>query len=461
VLFVPRLFLAPALDVPAPVTSCVTGCPANPWFAFETEPAIVADVLRPAGALAVLAVATATALLLYRRSAGATSNLRRESAPLLGIAVLFVGIHAIGTFARDAIGSEGLESVSWILAFRFPVLALAFLVGLLRWRLFAARSLAQLARCLRESPSPQALRRAFADAYEDPGLEILYPVAHDPSAWRDAAGQPVDVDPGDGRGLTEVRRDGRVVAAIRHDPALLTDPELVAAGTAMAGVVLDNQRLAASTETAVRDVRRSRDRLAARVEQERRRIERDLHDGAQQRLVALRIELGLAEDLVERDPHAAVVRLHKLEREVDAALDDVRSLAHGVYPRVLADRGLAEALRVAARGVRLPVEVHAAGVPRYPAEVESAVYFCLLEALQNVLKHADGARRVIIELRDIGAVLRFSLRDDGAGVLGGHVVAGAGITNMRDRLTAVGGTVAVTSTPRVGTAVRGSVPVGA
>jgi signal transduction histidine kinase len=229
----------------------------------------------------------------------------------------------------------------------------------------------------------------------------------------------------------------------------------------MAGVALDNQRLAASAEAALRDIRRSRDRLAASAEDERRRIERDLHDGAQQRLVALRIELGLTEDLVERGPEAAVRRLRRLEREVDAALEDVRSLAHGVYPRLLADAGLVDALRAATMRIPVAVEVRAAGIGRYPPDTESAVYFCLLEALQNVLKHAPDARRVIIELRDTGAVLRFSLRDDGAGAPGGRVEAGAGITNMGDRLAAVGGAIDVTSTPRVGTVVRGRAPVPA
>jgi signal transduction histidine kinase len=228
----------------------------------------------------------------------------------------------------------------------------------------------------------------------------------------------------------------------------------------MASVALDNQRLTASAEVALRDIRRSRDRLAASAEEERRRIERDLHDGAQQRLVALRIELGLAEDLVGRDPEAAVLRLRRLERELDAALEDLRSLAHGVYPRVLADRGLFAALDGAARRVSLPVEVSADGVARYPPEVESAVYFCVLEAMQNVLKHAPNARRVVVELHGDRSALRFSLRDDGPGAPGGTIVPGAGITNMRDRLAAVGGEVDVVSTPRVGTVVRGRVPLG-
>jgi signal transduction histidine kinase len=258
--------------------------------------------------------------------------------------------------------------------------------------------------------------------------------------------------------VSEVRHEGRLVAAISHDRALLSDPALLAAGTAMAGVVLDNQRLGAEADAAVGELRRSRARIAATAEQERRRIERDLHDGAQQRLVALRIELGLAGGLVHSDPDEAASFLHRLEHEVDQALEDLRSLAHGVYPPLLADRGLVEALRAAAMRMRLPVQFKTSGVGRYAPEVESAVYFCLLEALQNVLKHAAGARRVVIQLEAGSERVRFSVRDDGSGAPGGTIRPGAGVTNMHDRLAAVGGEVQVVSTPNVGTLVRGHVP---
>jgi signal transduction histidine kinase len=211
----------------------------------------------------------------------------------------------------------------------------------------------------------------------------------------------------------------------------------------------------------MRDMRSSRARIAKTAEEERRRIERDLHDGAQQRLVALRIELGLAEELVHRDPERAAGRLHRLEHEVDQALDELRSLAHGVYPPLLADRGLVEALEAAAARVRIPVQLDAARVGRYAPEIESAVYFCMLEALQNVLKHAGGARRVLLTLDGGREQLRFSVRDDGPGAAGGTLRPGGGITNMHDRLAAVGGDVQVVSTPRVGTLVRGSVPTRA
>jgi signal transduction histidine kinase len=208
-------------------------------------------------------------------------------------------------------------------------------------------------------------------------------------------------------------------------------------------------------------VQESRARLSASAERERRRIERDLHDGAQQRLVALRIELELAEGLVLRDAQRGAARLQELEGELDEALEEIRSLAHGMYPPLLADRGLAEALRAAASAAGLPVELELHEIRRYAPELESAVYFCVREALQNVLKHAAGARRVVVSVDGgVRGELRFSVKDNGAGAAGGELQAGTGLTNMDDRLAAVGGELWVRSTPGVGTVVRGRAPVG-
>jgi signal transduction histidine kinase len=254
-----------------------------------------------------------------------------------------------------------------------------------------------------------------------------------------------------------VRTHGVLIAALVHDDALNARSELIEAAAGVAAVVLDNQRLAAEAAASLREVRRSRARIAMSAERERRRIERDLHDGAQQRLVALRIELQLAEDLVRNDPDRGAALLHELEGEVEEALDELRALAHGVYPPLLADRGLAEALRAAGMRSTLAVELNARDVERYPPEVESAVYFCVLEALQNALKHAEGARRAVITLDGGHGELRFSVLDDGAGKPEGSVRAGAGVTNMQDRMAAVGGDVTVTSAPGRGVEVRGRV----
>jgi signal transduction histidine kinase len=221
-------------------------------------------------------------------------------------------------------------------------------------------------------------------------------------------------------------------------------------------MALDNHRLSAQTSTLLREVRESRARIQAAADDERRRIERDLHDGAQQRLVALRMKLELAAESANGD--AAMLR--GLGSDVEDALEEVRALASGIYPGPLADRGLAEALRAAALRCPLPTTVLAVRVERYPPDIETAAYFCCLEAMQNAAKHAGGATAAVVDLFDNGA-LCMEVRDNGAGFDPARVVPGLGFTNMRDRLAAVGGDLAITSSPGGGTRVTGTIPLGA
>jgi signal transduction histidine kinase len=217
--------------------------------------------------------------------------------------------------------------------------------------------------------------------------------------------------------------------------------------------------LAARVESSLREVRASRARILAAADEERRRIERDLHDGGQQRLVALRIRLELAEEMMKQDPAVARNMLHVLGGEVDAALDELRSLAAGVYPSLLAARGLPDALRTAALQSPVPASVEVDGSDRYPSEVETAAYFCCIEALQNVAKHAPEASSVVIALNRNGD-LRFEVRDDGPG-FAVEAASGDGLVNMRDRVAAVGGDLEIQSTPGTGTLVAGTIPVDA
>jgi signal transduction histidine kinase len=197
----------------------------------------------------------------------------------------------------------------------------------------------------------------------------------------------------------------------------------------------------------------------ASADRERQRIERDLHDGAQQHLVALRMRLELAEELLLNDPERGRERVHAIGEELGDALDEIRSLARGVYPPLLADQGLAEALRSAALQAPITTRVSAAGVLRHDAEIESAVYFCCREALQNACKHATGATQVTIQLSETPGLLRIDVRDNGEGFDAERAPGGAGIANMIDRIAAVGGTLSVESAIHGGTVVHGSVPV--
>ena len=460
-LFAPRLLLAARFEVPSPYTSCVRDCPANALFSLDRQPGAVDALLRPLGVVAVLVVMAAVIVRLQRRLGAATSVARRLHAPVLVVATVRAAVLGVAIAARwvDPQGA-GLEAAAWLLALALPLLALAFLAGLVRWRLFAGRALERLAACLRTLPDAATLQRAFAEAFEDPSVQVALAAPAGAGGWVDVRGAPLTLpERGSGRTVSVVSPGARPAAVIVHDAALGDQPEVLRAGLAMAEVALANQRLLREAEVATREVRASRARIAAGAERERRRIERDLHDGAQQRLVALRIELALAEDLVRADPDRAVERLRALEREVDQALEELRALAHGVYPPLLADRGLATALRAAAAQCPLAVDVDARRIGRYPPEVESAVYFCVLEALQNALKHARGATRVAIALDGtVAGELRFAVRDDGAGVPPGGPAAGAGVVNMRDRVAALGGALAVEPAAGGGAVVRGWAP---
>jgi len=225
-----------------------------------------------------------------------------------------------------------------------------------------------------------------------------------------------------------------------------------------------NERLRASEDALVRhaeDLRVSRVRLVAATDRERRRIERDLHDGAQQRLVGLGVGLSLARELVRSDPDAALDALTALRAEVAAAQAELRDLAQGVYPPVLTEHGLAEALRSAVDRVPQPVSVVIEDVARQPPDLEAAVYFCCVEALQNVAKHAGPEATVQVRLAFADGMLCFEVRDDGRGFEIGNGSMGNGFTNMEDRLGAAGGALEIVSAPGTGTSVAGRVPTSA
>jgi signal transduction histidine kinase len=217
----------------------------------------------------------------------------------------------------------------------------------------------------------------------------------------------------------------------------------------LAAVVTERRRAALALAA-------SRARIVAAGDAERRRIERDLHDGAQQRLVAVRVRLGLADDLIERDPASARQKIGELRPMIDEVIDEVRSLAAGLYPTPLAEAGLAEALRSLALRSPIAASVEIDGAERCRPEVEAAVYFCCSEALQNAAKHAHGATTITISLKRNGG-LRFEIQDDGSGFSTHHAHSGQGLANMRDRIEAVGGTVNIRSHPANGTRVIGCI----
>jgi signal transduction histidine kinase len=278
--------------------------------------------------------------------------------------------------------------------------------------------------------------------------------ASGPAAVR-LAGDGVPAIPG-ADGVVPVRHQGQLLGALAvtmppTEPLTPVGEKLVRDLAAQAGLVVRNVRL-------IEDLRASRQRLVAAQDEERRKLERNLHDGAQQQLVALAVKQRLVEGLVRQDPDRAVGMLVDLQQETGEALDNLRDLARGIYPPLLADQGLVAALESRARKSPLPVEIDAGGARRYAQEVEAAVYFCCLEAMQNVAKYA-GASTVHIRLADEERWLIFSVTDDGHGYDSSTTAMGSGIQNMADRMSALGGSLNVLSAPGTGTTVAGRVPV--
>jgi signal transduction histidine kinase len=265
--------------------------------------------------------------------------------------------------------------------------------------------------------------------------------------------------------MVAVRHQGELLGALsltKRAGEVLTPVEenLLAHLAEQAGLVLKNVGLTADLQARLTELRASRQRLVSAQDEERRRLERNLHDGAQQHLVALKVKLGLAEMLATRDPARARITVMQLKADADEALETLRDLARGIYPPLLADKGLAAALESQARKATVPVAVDSGGLGRYPQEVEAAVYFCCLEALQNTQKYAR-ATRVIIRLRAGEDRLRFEVVDDGIGFDAATTAKGSGLNNMVDRLDALGGDIELIASPGKGTRLCGSLPVGA
>jgi len=243
----------------------------------------------------------------------------------------------------------------------------------------------------------------------------------------------------------------------RSEPVSAAEDKLLEHLASQAGLVLRNVRLTAELRATIDDLRASRRRLVQAQDEERHRIERNLHDGAQQQLVALAIQLSLLEDSAE-EPDEVRQMTGQLRTGLRAALDDLRALARGIYPPLLAEQGLGAALRAQAAKAPVPVLVEADGIGRYQRDAEATVYFCILEALQNVAKYAQ-ATRATVALSCPGSRLEFSVTDDGAGFDTANARHGTGLQGMTDRMSAVGGTLDIQSTPGLGTTISGGMPV--
>jgi signal transduction histidine kinase len=299
------------------------------------------------------------------------------------------------------------------------------------------------------------VREMLAVSLGDRSVAIAYWLP-DREEFVDESGRPVALpEPGSGRAWTAVERDGARVAAIVHDAALDTSPELVEAAAAASSLAIDNERLKADLRARLEELRVSRLRIVEAGDDARRRIERDLHDGAQQELLALALELRVLRSRVGDSD--ALPLVDGIAKRLDVALGELRELARGIHPAILTQSGLAAAVGALAQRATLPVEIEIAVERRLPAPVEAAAYFLVAEALTNVVRYAraTGAR---VQMTMEGEDLVVSVFDDGVG--GVDVAAGSGLRGLQDRLATVDGSMEIDSPPGGGTRLTGRIPVG-
>ncbi len=461
-LFLPSALVVERYPAPSPWSSCIHACPHNAFMIVGSQPAFIGGFLDPFREVLTAIVFVVVAARLAGRIRDADSLLRRTLAPVLVVAIArLLACVAMFVARRVDPASPVTEAAAWTVAFMLPALAAAFVIGLLRWHLFVVAGVRTVNARLREMPGPEPVRELLASAFDDSGLQIASWSGRR-HRWLDVTGQPLDAPgPESGRCLTEVRDGHRRAVAIVHDEALAEDSAFVDAAATAAYVAFASDRVAARTSGLVRELRVSRARILAAADGERRRIERDLHDGAQQRLVALCIHLELAAEKAQGEHPAEAAELRELISEVEQALEEIRSLTRGIYPSLLLEQGLVAAVQSAARRSPVPATVEVAGLGEYPDEITTAVYFCCVEALQNVAKHAPEAGSVHIVLREAGSELCFSISDDGPGQIDASARVGAGLLNMRDRVTTVDGQLTIRSSPGQGTRVSGRIPLAA
>jgi signal transduction histidine kinase len=392
-------------------------------------------------------VAGTIVVILVARWTAASRPARRVAAPVALAGVL----GAVASVLDPLLSPHGrwlhVGLSTWV-HLSVLLLPLAFLLGIWRGRPAVADLLIRMPRT-----SPDGLRDVLAWALRDPSLQIGY-VRDD--GYVDENGHPLAV-PTD-LTLTPVERDGRTVAALMHDPALRDDRDLLRAVASAVALELDNQRLAAEVRAQLTEVRESRARIVAAGDEQRRKVERDLHDGAQQQLVTVALLLRMARERLDEkdaDPELAGL-LARGAAGLDGALGELRELARGIHPAVLSDAGLLAAVRALAARCPLPVHVTGAELPPLPPAVETAAYFVVAEAVTNALRHSE-ASAVRVEIRADNGVLDVSVTDDGVG--GASFARGTGLTGLRDRVSAVDGRFTVHSGRDTGTTVRARISV--
>jgi signal transduction histidine kinase len=431
---------------PQTVEGC-RDCPANPVVVAtnSTVSTILLGIVNGAVGVGILAML----ILLLRRWRRATAAERRTIAPVLWAAVV-VNVAAILQLVVVLINEDAAVVPEVIYLAGLYALPLAFMVSLLRSRLQRSTAMQGLVVQLAGARSPSDLQATLAAALGDPGVRIAFWFP-EREAYADGEGRPIEVPE---RGSTVVERDGERIARLVHDPGLHDEPELLQAVSAAAAIGLERARLEAALRARLEELHASRARIVEAGYTTRRRIERDLHDGAQQRLVALSLALRMIRNRVVED-EATVGLIDAAQAELAEALAELRELARGIHPAILTDRGLEPALQALADRAPVPTELEVeAGLGLSPAH-EAAIYFVASEALANMVKHS-GARqaRLRVARQELNVVV--DVCDDGVG--GAAYGGGTGLSGLRDRVEALDGRFEIRSPPGEGTCVRATLP---
>jgi signal transduction histidine kinase len=406
----------------------------------------VADVVDAAQRAVFLAVSFGTAAVIAARYRAATRPSRRAMLPSAAGAACLLLLSLL--LAVDLVTGERSQVLLWIAICSLVAVPIAFLTGLLRSQL-ARGALTELFRGL-QTVRPAQLQAALAKALGDPALLIAYPVPGQAS-YVDTDGEPVRLPEPDGdRSVAMVRRDGAEVAALVYDRSLDDDPELVEAVGAAATIALENSHLHAEAEARLTELRASRERIVAAADAERRRIERNLHDGAQQRLVTLALQLSLIQRQIRQDPADAELLVTSASDELAQSLSELRELARGIHPAVLTERGLAAAVALLAGRSEVPVNLSVT-TERFPPAIEAAAYFVVAEGLTNVARYSE-ASSAAVNISHLDGRLVVEVEDDGKG--GADAGRGSGLRGLADRVEVLDGCISLESPEGEGTRLR-------
>ncbi|HXV32824.1 MAG TPA: histidine kinase [Gaiellaceae bacterium] len=424
------------------------GSPENTLAAWPND--TVAGNIDSAQRALVVVASVVLAIALARRWALASPPLRRALVPILvGAVAILLGSVLV---ALDKFQIE-FPTARWAVFAAYVAIPLVVLGGILRSRL-ARSTVGDLFVELRADPSPAELRDALARTLRDPSLSLAYWLPQFRS-WSDLDGRPVEMPTdGGGRATTMVDRQGEHVAALIHDPALADEPELLDAVSAAAGIAIENGRLHVELRARLEELRGSRSRIIEAGQKERQRLERNLHDGAQQRLIALSLELSLLEQELGPDADAGL-RLSQARREIATSLGELREVARGLHPAVVTGHGLAVALEQLTARAPVPVRLTVAIDERLPEQVEVAAYYLVSESLVNTAKHAR-ATSVSVDVSRTNDQAVVEVVDDGIG--GADTEHGTGLRGLADRVEALGGRLRVWSPSGGGTRVRAEIP---